>query len=171
MGCPPQAYSDIINKKERYKMSDFEGMTIAQLKAYAEDNNVDLDGAKTKTSILAVLMDTKSSISSVEEGEDVIGSKTIVKEKRIPKSVTKPDESGVVTTKTADNFKGKIFEKTPNQDELKVAVYSEKNMAWISVGRINKGYNIVTEEASEKWLSRKGVRKATPQEVATHYGL
>jgi hypothetical protein len=44
-------------------------------------------------------------------------------------------------------------------------------MAWSVVGRINKGYNIVTKEAAEKWLSRKGVREATPEEVATHYGL
>lgn len=44
-------------------------------------------------------------------------------------------------------------------------------MHWVSVGRISNGYNIVSEEESEKWLSRRGVRKATPQEVATHYGL
>ena len=48
-------------------MSDFKSMTIAQLKAYAEDNGVDLDGAKTKTKILSVLTDTNSNISFVEE--------------------------------------------------------------------------------------------------------
>lgn len=152
-------------------MSDFKSMTIAQLKAYAEDNGVDLDGAKTKTKIISVLTDTNSNISFVEEEENVIGSKTIVKEKRVPKSATKPNDNGVVTTATADNFKDKVFEKTPKENDTKLAVYSEKNMAWSVVGRINKGYNIVTKEAAEKWLSRKGVREATPEEVATHYGL
>ena len=152
-------------------MSDLENMTVIQLKAYAEENGIDLKNAKTKTNILAELSNIRANISFVEEDPSVIGSSTIVKEKRTPKSVTKSDEVGVVTTTSADNFKNKVFEKAKNTDGLKVAIYSEKNMHWDSVGRISKGYNIVSEEASEKWLSRKSVRKATPQEVATYYGL
>ena len=30
--------------------------------------------------------------------------------------------------------------------------------------------NIVSKEAAEKWLKREGIRKATPEEVATYYG-
>jgi len=52
----------------------------------------------------------------------------------------------------------------------KVAVYSDRNINWNGVGQIQKGYNIVTKEASEKWLTRKAVREATPTEVAKHYG-
>lgn len=52
----------------------------------------------------------------------------------------------------------------------KVAIYSPKNISWTGVGSINVGYNIVSREASEMWLTRKGVREATPQEVAKHYG-
>lgn len=152
-------------------MSDFQNMTVVQLKAYAEHNCIDLNNAKTKTKILAELNNISANVSLVEEDPTVIGSSTIVKEKRTPKSVTKSDEVGVVTTTSADNFKNKVFEKTKNPDGLKVAIYSEKNMHWVSVGRISKGYNIVSEEESEKWLSRKAVRKATPQEVATYYGL
>lgn len=152
-------------------MSDFQNMTVVQLKAYAEENGVDLKDAKTKTKILATLNNIKAEISFVEEDSRVVGSSTIVKEKRTPTSATKSDDGGVVTTTSADNFKNKVFEKIKNPDNLKVAIYSEKNMHWVSVGRISKGYNIVSEEASEKWLSRKAVRKATPQEVATYYGL
>jgi|SaaInl3SG_22_DNA_1037383.scaffolds.fasta_scaffold07015_5 hypothetical protein len=51
-----------------------------------------------------------------------------------------------------------------------VAIYSERNMRWNEVGEISKGYNIVSSEAAEKWLTRKHVREATPEEVASEYG-
>jgi hypothetical protein len=43
-------------------------------------------------------------------------------------------------------------------------------MRWTGVGALVKGYNIVTKEAAEKWLTRQGVRKASAEEVATYYG-
>lgn len=52
----------------------------------------------------------------------------------------------------------------------KVALFSKRNIFWNGVGEIVKGYNIVTKEVSEKWLTHKSVRIATPQEVAKHYG-
>jgi ribosomal protein L7Ae-like RNA K-turn-binding protein len=52
----------------------------------------------------------------------------------------------------------------------KVALFSERNIFWNGVGEIVKGYNIVTKEVSEKWLTTNKVRIATPQEVAKHYG-
>jgi hypothetical protein len=51
-----------------------------------------------------------------------------------------------------------------------VAVFSKGNIFWSGVGSLTKGYNIVTKEASVKWLTKKSVREATPQEVAKHYG-
>jgi hypothetical protein len=59
-----------------------------------------------------------------------------------------------------------IEEKT----EEKVAVYSTKNVSWPGVGKIQKGYNIVTKEQAESWLSRNHVRAATPEEVAQEFG-
>ena len=171
MDHPPQAYSDIINKKEGYNMSDFKNMTLVQLKAYAQENGIDLKGAKTKTSVISTLTNISSSISVASDPVDVIGSTTIVKEKRIPESATKTNEDGILTTKTADNFKDKVFKKEAHVNDLKIAIHSDKNMSWVPVGKINRGYNIVTKEESEKWLSRKGVREATPQEIATHYGI
>jgi hypothetical protein len=54
--------------------------------------------------------------------------------------------------------------------EYKVALFSERNIFWNGVGEVVKGYNIVTKEVSEKWLTHSKVRIATPQEVAKHYG-
>jgi hypothetical protein len=60
----------------------------------------------------------------------------------------------------------KIKETAPE----KVAIFSERNVFWNGVGEVVKGYNIVSKEVSEKWLTHKSVRIATPQEVAKHYG-
>jgi hypothetical protein len=51
-----------------------------------------------------------------------------------------------------------------------MALYSERNLHWNGVGALEKGYNIVTKEASVKWLSHKSVREASPKEIARHYG-
>ena len=51
-----------------------------------------------------------------------------------------------------------------------VALWSEKNVRWAEAGTLTKGYNIVTREAAEKWRGMRGIREATPEEVATYYG-
>jgi hypothetical protein len=51
-----------------------------------------------------------------------------------------------------------------------VAIHSTKNVTWEGVGKVYRGYNIVTKEASEKWLTRSHIRIATPEEVAKEFG-
>ena len=60
-----------------------------------------------------------------------------------------------------------VGEKTPKE---KVAVYSLRNLNWNGVGSLIKGYNIVTKEDCEKWITHKAVRTATPEEVKRAYG-
>lgn len=60
--------------------------------------------------------------------------------------------------------------KVEKEAEEKVALFSERNIFWNEVGEVVRGYNIVTKEVSEKWLTHEKVRMATPQEVARHYG-
>lgn len=52
----------------------------------------------------------------------------------------------------------------------KVAIYSVRNLSWNGVGELTKGYNIVTKKDSEKWLTNKSVRSASPEEVKRAYG-
>lgn len=52
----------------------------------------------------------------------------------------------------------------------KVAIYSLRNINWNGVGEVTKGYNIVTAEEAEKWITNKSVRTATPEEVKRAYG-
>ena len=58
----------------------------------------------------------------------------------------------------------------PKEPSDKVAVLSTRNLSWSEVGNLKIGYNIVSKGASEKWLTMRGIRIATPEEVATHYG-
>ena len=53
----------------------------------------------------------------------------------------------------------------------KVAIYSERNVTWEGVGKIYRGFNIVSKTASESWVQRPYVRLATPDEVAKEFGL
>lgn len=153
-------------------MMDFSKMTVSKLREYADENSIDLGSAKTKTAILSVITQTKSNISVSEElPENVIGTQSVGQRKRNPVSNARSNDDGVVTVGSADNFKNKEFKKDTKTPEDKVAIFSEKNMHWQGIGGISKGYNIVTKEAAEKWLTRKGIREATAQEVATHYGL
>ena len=66
--------------------------------------------------------------------------------------------------------KDPVEETVVENSNEKVALYSERNLHWSSVGALEKGYNIVTKEASVKWLTHKAVREASPKEVAKHYG-
>jgi len=52
----------------------------------------------------------------------------------------------------------------------KVAVYSLKNISWTGLGKLTVGYNIVTKEQADQWITNKSVREATPEEVKRAYG-
>jgi hypothetical protein len=51
----------------------------------------------------------------------------------------------------------------------KVAVYSSRNLFKYGLGELKVGYNIVTKEASDFWITHKAVRIATPEEVSRAY--
>lgn len=97
------------------------------------------------------------------------------------KSYAKKNSIDLVGANTKIEMLEAILPFVPRQDEEekvkkisqpkeKVALYSIGNIHWNGVGSLEKGYNIVTKEESVKWLTRKNVREATPQEVAKHYG-
>lgn len=65
--------------------------------------------------------------------------------------------------------KAKKEEEQKDQSD-KVALYSARNIHWNGLGSLSVGYNIVSKEASEKMVTHKAVRIASPQEVASYYG-
>ena len=98
------------------------------------------------------------------------------------KSYAKKNNIDLFGATTKMNMLEVIASWTPREEETvaepkakktvedKVALFSERNIFWNGVGEVVKGYNIVTKEVSEKWLTHSKVRIATPQEVAKHYG-
>ena len=60
--------------------------------------------------------------------------------------------------------------KEEKQPVEKIALYSDRNIYWHGLGELKVGYNIVSKEASEQWITRKAVRIAQPEEVASYYG-
>lgn len=86
------------------------------------------------------------------------------------------DSVGAIETGAIGVTKSAPKKKTVNQTAPKkekepvVALYSSKNVVWESVGKVDKGYNIVTKAAAEKWLTRSHIREATPEEIAREYG-
>jgi hypothetical protein len=56
----------------------------------------------------------------------------------------------------------------PNINE-KVAVFSTGSKFWGEVGRLTNGYNIITKEEAEKWLTDPEVRMASPQEIKDNF--
>ena len=51
----------------------------------------------------------------------------------------------------------------------KIALHSDRNLHMEGLGALSVGYNIVSKEASEKWLTHRLVRIAQPEEVASYY--
>lgn len=86
------------------------------------------------------------------------------------------DENGILGSNAANNalneggmsLDASVLKEPKKVEE--VALYSHRNMRWELVGELEHGFNIVSKEAAEKWVTRPGVRVATPQEVAKHFG-
>ena len=96
------------------------------------------------------------------------------------KSYAKKNKIDLLGANTKVEMLEAILPFVPREEEVKVkkvekpkekvALYSKGNIHWTGVGSLERGYNIVTKEESVKWLTRKNVREATPQEIAKHYG-
>lgn len=153
-------------------MEHLSSKTAKQLIAYAEENGIDLQGAKTKTKILSRIMDIESNISAPEEYKEqtVISAPEPTKAPRTSNATSNDD--GVITVRSAEkNYPPvKAEKKDPEVGNEQVAVHSAKNLHWQGVGKLKPGYNILSKEVAEKWLTNKHVREATAEEVATYYG-
>ena len=105
-----------------------------------------------------------------DDGQHVISGPK--KAKSVRRSNSFVTEDGTVASHAADYaLRGKPApEAEPKEDVNKVALWSDRNVRWNLIGNLTKGYNIVTKEAAEKWLTQRGIREATPEEVATYYG-
>jgi hypothetical protein len=76
---------------------------------------------------------------------------------------------GSTTKKIVTSSETKVVKE--KKEVEKVALHSTKNVSWPGVGKISKGYNVVSATAAESWLTRDHIRTATPEELAREFGL
>lgn len=81
-------------------------------------------------------------------------------------------ETGAIASGNAKSKKTEAKVEVPVAAPVntKVALFSERNLYADGFGKINVGYNIVPRKYSEFWLKQRGVRLATPAEVAEAFG-
>jgi len=77
------------------------------------------------------------------------------------------NEDGVMGSTTTKTEKAKVEKiEVAESTTTKVALFSTRNMYSDGPGKVNVGYNIVPKKYADFWLKQKGVRLATPEEVA-----
>ena len=128
----------------------------------------------TTTEELAADLGIEATIEEVKEddkqAEGVISAPEPVESvKKVP--AIAPVADGVIGSASASVTKANKKPKAVEGKEVeKVAVYSSKNVTWTGVGKVYVGFNIVTKEQADKWLTRNHTRLATPEEVAKEFG-
>lgn len=125
-----------------------------------------------KTAIVENVVVTEAKETTTDEGQKVISGPKRSKAPRMS-NIHAKDEEGTIASHAADFALAKkkvVAEKKTDAEVEKIALWSDRNIRWTNVGELSKGYNIVTKEAAEKWLDKRGIREATPQEVAAHFG-
>lgn len=134
--------------------------TVQELKMIAKEKGIKVDGLK-KAQIVEALE---------TEGNNVI---TSVKPSGIPSdpSATSNAQGVLISPQPAKVQTVPKPEPKPEEDETKVALYVSRNLAWNGVGKLSQGFNFVSREVADKWLTLRAVREASPEEVASHYGI
>lgn len=128
----------------------------------------------TTTEELAADLGIEAKIEEVKDdkqAEGVISAPEPVESvKKVP--AIAPVADGVMGSASASVTKANKKPKAVEGKEVeKVAVYSSKNVTWNGVGKVYVGFNIVTKDQADKWLTRSHTRLATPEEVAKEFGV
>lgn len=142
-----------------------------EFKAIIEEIVAENKAEEVKESVVEELTAEEVKPVVAEEPKNVISSGS--QRVRIPETevagITAVANGVIGTGKVAPKPKNVVKQK-PAPEVEKVAVYSSKNVTWTGVGKVYRGYNIVTKEAADKWLTRDHTRLATPEEVAREFG-
>lgn len=83
-----------------------------------------------------------------------------------------PVSDGVIGTgKVKKNAEPKAKQVTNKTDKPgTVAIFASRNVSWQGLGKLTKGYNIVSPDDATKWLTLSTVRLVQPEEVKTKLG-
>lgn len=108
-------------------------------------------------------------VEEVREEPAVVTTNDFSRSTKEPEAVGSVVDGAIGVTSAPKRIEKKSSKK---KDEVKttVAIHSTKNVTWQGVGKVYRGYNIVSEDAAEQWLTRSHIRIATPDEVAKEFG-
>lgn len=130
------------------------------------------DAVQDKLEELAAALSDAKPVAAEAPKEDptVITGKSAPKAKVETQKSLAPVGDGAIGSTTVEKPKpAKKAAPKPAQAEETVAIFSTRNVVWSGVGKVSRGYNIVSKSASESWLKRDHIRLATPEEVAKEY--
>lgn len=119
-------------------------------------------------------LDIKATIQEAPEADSqgIIDSPSAGRKGGKKKAALTQDARGVFSSgSTTEQPKKSAPKKTTKKKEETVAVYSGRNVVWQDVGKLSKGYNIISAKLLDKWLTRPYVREASPEEVAREFGV
>lgn len=119
-------------------------------------------------------IDIKATLQEAPEadGEGVINSPSAGRKGGKKKAALTQDSRGVFSSGAVEEKPKKAApKKATKKKEDTVAVYSGRNVVWQDVGKLSKGYNIISAKLLSKWLTKPYVREASPEEVAREFGV
>jgi hypothetical protein len=111
----------------------------------------------------------KPNTDEQQPSENLIGSSVPSPKSKKVSALGSVDNNNLLGSRSADR-RDKVSEKPEKPKVEKVAIFSTKNVTWGSVGKVYRGYNIVSKDEAEHWLTRSHIRLATPEEVAKEFG-
>lgn len=80
--------------------------------------------------------------------------------------VIAPVEDGVIGSSSRKrSTKTATTKKATTKKVEQAAVYADRNISWMGVGRVKKGYNFVDATEADKWATLEGVRLVDREEI------
>jgi len=125
---------------------------------------------ETKVEEVAMENNFEASVSEAQESTDAITTSDFSRSNSDTVQGIGSVANGVIGVAETPRTPKKTVSAAPKKSNKTVAIHSTKNVSWSGVGKVYRGYNIVTPEQSEKWLTRNHIRLATPEEVAKEFG-
>jgi hypothetical protein len=125
---------------------------------------------ETKVEEVAVENNIEASVSEAKESTDVITTSDLSRSSSDTVQGIGSVANGVIGVAQTPRQAKNPSPATVKKSNKTVAIHSTKNVSLPGVGKVYRGYNIVTPEHAEKWLERSHIRLATPEEVAKEFG-
>jgi hypothetical protein len=125
---------------------------------------------ETKVEEVAAANNIEASVSEVSESPDAITTNDLGRSASDTVQAVGSIVNGVIGVAETPRPVKSAAPASKKKSNKTIAVFSTKNVSWGGVGKVYRGYNIVTQEQADKWLTRDHVRIATPEEVAKEFG-